>query len=221
MVEFGEFLSGALYASWAEGFSAQEWRGDGARLTVGSSLHGDWLLGKYVSPKPLRDPESERPPFAYEILYRPGRDSHFLLLAPDTAVHDDIAAWLRGSARSRPPRIDVDGLVRSLTKSATAYAVSGLHARVDAWGRAVRTVSFFGDDLLNTDLLRKVLDDVTPYRVVLRDVRVGTDVVQIGSRGEVGFSHRRPTKRTLADVDNALRTVESGGFINWAEVERR
>lgn len=86
-------------------------------------------------------------------------------------------------------------------------------AAVDGYGRALRTMSFVGDDLAEAQLFSSTLNSMSPYRVVLRDVKTGLEVISIGSNGEFSIYYRGA--QHLAELDKLLRFLTRGGYITW------
>jgi hypothetical protein len=93
------------------------------------------------------------------------------------------------------------------------YRLSALYAAVDGFGRSVRTVSLFGDDLGGAAMVRGILEYLNPFRVTLRDIRNDLEVLSISTQGEMNFYYRGAS--SLDAVDKALSHIRRGSFIHW------
>ena len=74
-------------------------------------------------------------------------------------------------------------------------------------------MALYGADVGDSKLFRDMLSGLQPYRVTLRKVESGQEVVSVGSRGEIGFHFSG--KRSLSDTDAALRFLAKGSYIDW------
>ncbi|MEC5407571.1 hypothetical protein VOM14_18650 [Paraburkholderia sp. MPAMCS5] len=157
--------------------------------------------------------------FIYPLLLR-DVEERFLL----ASIHSDIVQQFLGRMRLTKnverPLIDVAGLVKDSvfpdgdpSVATTTYRMGSLYASVDGYGRSVRTLSLFGDDLGSAGLVRDILKHLNPYRVTLREVRSEQEVLSLSTQGEISFYYRGAT--SLEAVDKALSHVRRGNFIHW------
>jgi hypothetical protein len=154
------------------------------------------------------------PPYYYPFLVRVSSGKkRLLLLSLDDSLINKLLALMDWARRIKPAQIKIPDLVKQLTEKPDAYSLSIVFARVDGYGRSLRAISIYGTDLGDAQLFRDILPKLVPFRVQLRNVRTGEEVLQIGTKGEVGFSYRDAT--TLQKVDKALIFLTRHGFLIW------
>jgi hypothetical protein len=84
--------------------------------------------------------------------------------------------------------ISVDSLVRELVERPTRYCLSFVYARVPAFGAALRTVSFFGDDLGEASFFRDNVQLINVFVCGLRRTEGGSEVLRLTSDGRISFN---------------------------------
>lgn len=148
--------------------------------------------------------------FNYRFLVR---DSRFkaLVSSPHNAI---ISEALRRSSLAGhvQPHVNIEGLVRDLTSGERAlYAMSRLYSRIEGFGNSLRSVSLYGEDLAGARLFHEILGRLLPHRVELRDLRTGSTLLSIASRGEVSFVYRG--NGSLVSVDATMKNLAR--YITW------
>lgn len=154
----------------------------------------------------------------YPFLYRESQD-RFLILSVHHEVVDSFLKDGKLGNFVEFPRVDVVGLVSELTEPADnagrAYRMSAVFAALDGYGRSLRTVAFWGDDIAGASLFHTLRNDLSAYRVSIRDVRKDFDfeIASISSGGEIstlirGISH-------LGHIDRMLKYINEHNFIIW------
>jgi hypothetical protein len=113
------------------------------------------------------------------------------------------------------PAIEVPLLVKSLTESPSSYVMSAVYARVQGFGQSLRSVALYGSDVGEARLFRDILDGLQPYRVALRKVESGEEILSVGSRGEVSFHYNG--RKSLTEVDGALGFLARSKYIDWGK----
>lgn len=158
--------------------------------------------------------------FVYPLLLREVEE-RFLLLSTHSDVVQEFINSNRLSRLVERPVIDISGLVKELVfpggdeqaAGTAGYKMGALYAAVDGFGRSVRTISLFGDDLGSAAMVRDVLKYLNPFRVTLRDARNEQEVLSISTQGEISFYYRGMP--SFESVDKALAHVRRGNFIHW------
>lgn len=152
--------------------------------------------------------------FTYFLLLREGKEGA-LVLAPDLDLIHPFLQRVGLANDAFSPTIAVDRLVRKLFSEPGAYAAGVLYARTFGSGRSLRSLSLYGDDLAQADLVRSIIGSIYPFRVHLRKVTLSHEVLGISSQGEVNFLYRGT--ESLEEADLALGYISSAGFIDWSK----
>lgn len=165
------------------------------------------------SPRPLLSHEPDiASHYDYDFLLRESRQ-RFLLLAS----HAELVHTLLNLAAQRdnvyPPFVDVPRLTHDLAKRPRNFCLGALFARVDGYGQSIRSLALYGNDLADAKLFTDLLPNLVPYRVHLRDVRTGVEIISVGSRGEISFLYRGAP--SLRAVDQALSFLNRLGYLTW------
>jgi hypothetical protein len=158
--------------------------------------------------------------FTYWLLVREVED-RFLLASTHADIVQQFIIRNRLAKAVEKPLVDVAALVKrtifptdgEIDNSATPYRLGALYAAVDGFGRSVRTVSLFGDDLGGATMVRTMLEYLNPFRVTLRDIRNDQEVLSISTQGEMNFYYRG--SGSLDSVDKALAHIRRGNYIHW------
>lgn len=150
----------------------------------------------------------------HEYLMRQSR-GRFLIVGTHNELVESFLRKANVLWRLMPPVVDIKRLVEDLLKAPGDYCMSTVYARVDEGGSALTSISLYGADLGEAPMFREVLKVADPFRVQLRDVRKGIDVLAIGQHGEVGFFYRGD--QGLMDAQQALASLTRGGYLKWAE----
>jgi hypothetical protein len=117
------------------------------------------------------------------------------------------------SARIFRPEINIHGLVNDLAIHPGKYSMGTVWARIEGQGQMLRTAGLYGDDLGESELFRRLLQEIQAFRVTLRDVVTRSEIISVGSRGEVEFDYTGPD--TLVAVDTALHFLTSRSYLKW------
>jgi hypothetical protein len=114
------------------------------------------------------------------------------------------------------PRIHVAKLVKDLTFRPGAYTLSGVFANVDGYGKLLQSISLYGNDLAQATFFKDNLYQFIPFRVTLREVVSGKEIISIGVRGETGFYYSSGLeKKTLEKVIEVLSFLNKEKYIEW------
>ena len=173
-------------------------------------LRTQWEEYEFHSETSFLDEESlgEKGPFIYKLVCRRA-GPQLLAMARDKRIIDYL--WLNdlreavGSRLSRIP-IKVDDLVKLVARSPGKYVLSSVYARVPAYGEFLRAVSFFGDDIAEAPVFRENLSLWTCYSCGVRNVVGGSEIVRLGTEGNVNF--------LFSGHQSAKRVDEVLGFVS-------
>jgi hypothetical protein len=156
------------------------------------------------------------------FILRDGKD-RFLLLSQDQAHVASFLAVCGIENRLDRPRVLISAFVKDLiapvndARLAVAgrqYRISNVFAAIDSYGRSLKTIALWGDDLLNAELAITLLNQISPYRVTVRDLIRDSDIASVGSNGEVNFFFRGVSH--LRKIDSFFRFLKRQGYIRWA-----
>jgi hypothetical protein len=168
-------------------------------FTSDSSLLGDDRLG----PGPVE----------YPVLVRRS-DKRVAMLSLDKRVvlhllgHEFGGA---GESELHHVTVRVHDLVSFLVSSPSKYVLSLVHAKIPAFGNALKSMSFYGDDVAEANLFRDNFGLLNCHTCGLKDVIRGSEIVRIGSDGQLTVQW--PNARRLGEVEAALGFLSENNFI--------
>lgn len=209
-----------------EGFNATgrllEWsRGQSAEpVTWFSSLPVEvvplgvpgWSILRFRSDMPLLGEEDSRKEWVYPYLLRES-GNRLLLLSSHSELTLKILDLCNIRWRLSSPTIYVPQLVANIVSNPGEFVIGALWARIDAFGRSLRTIALYGDDLGDSALFKDILPRLRPFRVALRNLRLDAEVLSLSIRAEVGFTFSG--EHSLQRADDALAFVTATGFLDW------
>jgi hypothetical protein len=120
------------------------------------------------------------------------------------------------------PRINVDRAARDLVfppidpdgkKPGRRYTLGAIYGAVEGYSRALRNVSFFGDDIAEAQLFRYALEQLTVTRLTLRDPSVDKEIISLNSNGGLDFHFRNAAHLNLIDTLTAF--FKANSYIEW------
>lgn len=175
-----------------------------------------WEEFEYLSQIALRgeDEISTAKPYRYVLICRRS-GSRIILLS----FNRDIVEHLLESELSkifvpklRAVSIAVDELVRGITAHPTKYSLSFVHARVPAFGTALRSVSYYGDDLADASLFRDNVDLMNFFICGLRPTVGKSEIVRVGTDGTLSFY--MPNVARLNEVEEVFSFLRKEGYFS-------
>lgn len=154
----------------------------------------NWTLSHTRRPIDRQKATELIPGNPYPFVIREGRD-RFMLLSTHAELVTAFLAENGLDQKLDKPRIAVGKLVSDLvspecaegSQSGASYRLGTVFATLDGYGRALRTMAFWGDDIGNATLFHDLLKELAVYRITLRDLRKEVEIASIGSNGEVSF----------------------------------
>lgn len=206
--------TGAILKGIAEPFSEERFRTT-PDLAYSSAGRRGWTEITLTSREPLHgELEVEVGIFRYPFLLRRGTGGRGLLVGPSSRLVVILLNLLSASECTSCPGIDVVRLVRDSAERPTdKYVLGAVFARVEGYGKNLRIISLYGEDLASTELFRSLLASISPYRVTLKTFGTGEEILSVGSRGELNFMYSG--SRSLDNIDAALSFLNNEGYIEW------
>jgi hypothetical protein len=185
------------------------------RVNFASIGNNGWFHMELSSVKPLagENPSQGFSEFQYDFLFRSGTLSRFLLVSTHSQLVDTILTRSKIGDHVYRPDIDVSRLVNDLAKQPAKYSMGAVFARFEGQAQALRRAGFYGFDLGESEVFRRLLSEMVPFRVNLRDVVKQAEIVGVGSKGEVSFVYTGLS--SIRDADSALGFLSSRGYLNW------
>jgi len=173
-----------------------------------------WFALQLTSEEPLnRENNNDNILYTYNYLLRRGKDGRYLIVSNHFDLVTSLLDIHHFSKKLSNPDINIIMLVNDLEKKPSVYTMSAVFARIEGYGQALRSIAFYGSDLAEASLFQRLLPDVIPSRVTLRDVTTRTDVLSLGSHGEISFQYNG--SKSLYDVDLALRFLSERDYLKW------
>lgn len=176
-----------------------------------------WHQFMFVSEKPLIDPNVEKCPFRYDIYYRQSA-RRALLLSSRRHISEEFVRQLSASLGLAPFEavyVDIQGLVTLVCEKPGPYAITYLHARTTGLGNAVRSLSFYGDDVTGCSLYRSHAESLLAHTCGLRDVygdrRITSEALRVSADGGVSFYYGQSDD--LVAAERALHFIYQQGFL--------
>jgi hypothetical protein len=205
-------VTGSLYSPLRDSWVPPDFASLPGVVDYSPVLSG-WFRVAVSSTEPwIETPGAEVEEYIYHFLVRRS-ESRFLFAGAHAQLVDRLLTLAGIKEAIRAPSVDIARVVDDLTKDPQRYCMSALHARIDGYGLALRSIALYGLDLADAALFRELLPNILPYRVTLRDAAVRSDALSIASRGEVAFQFQG--EASLRGVDQALRFLSRGGYVDW------
>jgi hypothetical protein len=181
-----------------------------------------WEEFSFRSPVPLQgELRLDQDEFVYSLVIRRS-GARMLLFGRGRNIADHVIT--HGMKAAFIPTLDyvtiaVDKLVRNLVQKPAIcpeYALGFVHARFPAFGAALRSGSFYGDDLADAIFFRENQDLMTFLTCGLRSARGGSEIVRIGARGSV--SSQISDSMRLAQIERVLRFLRDSNYLRGSFV---
>lgn len=159
--------------------------------------------------------------YRYPFLSREAED-RYILASTDSSSVDHFLEQAGVAGLVDSPRIHVDRATRDLVfppmdiKGQTPgrrYTLGAVYGAVEGYARALRNVSFFGDDIAEAELFRYALEQMSVTRLTLRDPNTDRELISLNSTGGLDF-HFRGSKH-LNSIDALTAFFRSSGYIEW------
>lgn len=177
------------------------------------TFYRGWAEFHVRFPEPITPTYVVAREYDYELLIRSARHQRFLLMAAHRRIVDKLVEQRGLEMSLARPVVDIDRIVGDMLENrgelSSRYSLGAMWAKVSGPGEAYRTIIVYGNDLLDSGLLRRQLDYMQPYRLHLRDIRLGIEVLAIGSRGECGF----PAGASDPDAERESEPSDGAGSV--------
>lgn len=153
---------------------------------------------------------------AYPFILRESSD-RFILLSTHHSVVQAFFRWCSVDAQIEYPRVNIIELVSAVTNpgddQGRTYRLGAVFAAVEGYGRTLKTIAFWGDDIGDAGLFQQVAPRIAPFRAALRDIRSDREITSIGSGGEVSLFYRGLGH--LDQTDRLFRYLTDLNLISW------
>lgn len=180
--------------------------------------NSEWEQYTLESKTPLCG-EDDFPPsesYRYPVLYRASHRRAVIATASEKAVDAILAALREAERRVESVSIMLDPFVRSIVAGEhvtpkDAYSLSFVHARVPAFGTALRAISFYGDDLGEARLFRDHIPSLNCYTCGIRPTVGSAEIVRLRSDGRFSF-YFASTER-LKQIERLFTLLRANGWL--------
>ncbi|MGO9019190.1 MAG: hypothetical protein ACLQVJ_12670 [Syntrophobacteraceae bacterium] len=210
-----ENLSGYLLTSFSRGISQKDLLALESIQFVRQIEESSWEEYCLESKEPLIKHEEEKTSiYRYPLICRRS-GTKILMLSHHRRVVDFVLSDKTPklfSPNLQRVFIEVDKLVRTITRLPDKYVLSSVYARVPAFGNALRTISFYGDDVAEASIFRDHLKLMNCFNCGLRDVTGGPEIVRLGSEGSVSFIYSGPPR--VKEVEAVLSYISKLRFFS-------
>lgn len=151
--------------------------------------------------------------FSYPFLLRES-GNHAMLVSVKSHLVNHLLKKVHPNDSYYAPKVQVNQLVIDLSKHQHSfYCLSRVYAHVDGYGKSLRSIALFGDDLSDSALFQDTIEQLSSYRVELRDIEKGINILSISSQGEIYFYFNG--KRSLDAVVKVLKYLTDNKYIIW------
>jgi hypothetical protein len=210
-----------LHRSWSGGLFG--WRApasirgflDDAKIKLSDSGVQGWKCVTYTSKEPFIPilEQNKLDSYEYQFLIRLS-GAHSVLVGAEGGMVEILIQRTSLKGGIIAPRVFVDRLVTDLANSPDdRFLMGGVFARIEGYGNSLRSIALWGADVADAELFHRIRGNIAPYRVELRDVKRGSQILSISSRGELTFNFDRP--ELLTDITTTLKTLHDEGYIEW------
>lgn len=175
----------------------------------------------FTRPLSVSDEPQEDGLFRYPFLCRVAGDRY--ILASTDSDHVEALLERTGIAgHVDAPRIHVDRATRELVfppadaqgnSPGRKYTLGAVYGAVEGYARALRNVSFFGDDIAEAALFRYALEQISVTRLTLRDPSTDRELISLNTTGGLDF-HFKGAKHLNA-IDSLTAFFRANGYIEW------
>jgi hypothetical protein len=188
---------------------------DDAKLKLTDARVQGWKCVAYTSKEPFIPilEQIKLDSYEYHFLIRPS-GAHSVLVGAEGGMVEILIQRTSLKEGIIAPRVFVDRLVTDLANSPDdRFLMGGVFARIEGYGNSLRSIALWGADVADAELFHRIRGNIAPYRVELRDVKRGSQILSISSRGELTFNYDRP--ELLTDITTTLKTLHDEGYIEW------
>lgn len=159
--------------------------------------------------------------YRYPFLCRTA-DDRYILASTDSGLVELLLEHLGIAGFVDAPRIHVDRAARDLVFPPSnaqnkvvgrRYTLGAVYGAVEGYARALRTISFYGDDIAEAALFRYALEQISVTRLTLRDPRTDKELISLNTTGGLDFHLKNSTH--LNAIDTLTGFFRANGYIEW------
>ncbi|MBX3599980.1 MAG: hypothetical protein KF863_05120 [Rubrivivax sp.] len=152
----------------------------------------------------------------YPFILRQSSD-RFIVMSSHAMVVQAFFRQTRLDAVTEFPRVNVGSIVDNLTEAGAdgrEYRMGLLFGSLEGYGRSLRTIGLWGDDIADAKFFHDIRNRIGPFRISLRDTKVDREIASIGSQGEVSLYYRGLSH--LDQTDRLLKYLTGLSAISWS-----
>lgn len=159
--------------------------------------------------------------FRYPFLFREA-DDRYIIASTEAKLVDFLFERAGIKAFIESPRVNVDKATRELVfpppdKSGKIagrrYTIGAVYGAVEGYARALRNMSFFGEDLAEAALFRSALEQISVTRVAIRDPVIDRELLSLNGNGGLDFHFSSAAH--LNYIDTLTAFLRAHGYIEW------
>jgi hypothetical protein len=176
-----------------------------------------WEEYRFSSPKPLMGEEQLTLTGSFDYIILARRSASRILVAGEgLRIVEQIIRFensMGAGPKLRRVTISVHALVQAIAQTPGRYLLSRVDALVPGYGQALRSISFYGDDVGEAALFRTNLEVMQCYGCGLREVASLKETLRLVNKGVVSFQFNGP--RSIIGVERALHFVSSQELLKF------
>lgn len=185
----------------------------------GSKWGGFWI--RVAVPINAGDKPQDDGVFRYPFLFRES-DDRYIIASTESKLVDFFfdRAGIKPFVES--PRVNVDKATRELVfpppDSAgripgRRYTIGAVYGAVEGYARALRNMSFFGEDLAEAALFRSALEQISVTRMAIRDPIIDRELISLNANGGLDFHYSSAAH--LNHIDTLTAFLRANNYIEW------
>jgi len=179
-----------------------------------SNFHlSNWDLFKYISREPLNNEEFEKEFYEYPILISRGKEK-IIVLSGNTRIVNYFDYLFKNQYKERTlgyTFVDIHNLIIYLKNNRETFIIpKSLHCNYIPKGDSLRSISFYGDDVLESDIVQDNFEYFTFFKAGFRLDYLENQFITLGNNGSISLNlesgNRNESSREKIETVNKLMT---------------